>query len=906
MEMKEKLFLIDGTALAYRSYFAFINNPLVNSKGTPTSALYGVINTFLKLIDMFNPENVAISFDRKEPTFRHEMAESYKIHRPPMPDDLIIQIDLIKQFFKIIDLEEISKAGFEADDVLGTLAFQNQENYNVIIVTGDKDYAQLVNDNINIYDPRNDKIYDKQAVLDKYEINADQFIDYLALVGDASDNIPGAKGIGPKSAVALLKEFYDIDQIYNNLEKISSKSTREKLIQSKEAVDLSRILATIVVDVPLDNQEKLDFTYNREALYNAEEFLKEHELNQLMDRIHKEVRKNNLVEAEIDSVNIGNNNFTEILLDDLEKLKQVLSGIKNQDTIALDTETDSIEPLFAKLVGISFCYDTEKSYYIPISHMFAQNLSLIEVIPLIKEAFCDKLIVGHNFKFDYEVFDRHEWHIENQIFDTMLAAYVLDPGRLRLSLDNLAKQEFDYEMMPIEALIGKGKKQLTFDTVEVNTACRYSAEDSWATYRLYLRYKDQLEKNKLKDLFEKIEIPLIRVLADIEKQGVFVNVNFLRELSIKTSNLLIDLTKEIYEIAGEEFNINSTQQLSHILYENMNIKTVKKTKTGFSTDNEVLETLAEEHIIARKLIEYRQLSKLQNTYIDALPKLIKPKTGRIHSSFNQTVVSTGRLSSSNPNLQNIPIRTDLGKEIRRAICAQHKDYSIVSADYSQIELRLMALIAQDENMLNAFKNNQDIHSRTAALVFHKDISEISSEERRRAKIINFGIIYGMGAFSLSKELGIKVGEAKEFIQDYYEKFPKIINFIEKQKSFAQREGYVETMFGRRLYLPNIHSANQQVRSETERVAVNMPIQGTAADIIKIAMIRINDHFKDNDKVQMIIQVHDELVFEIQNDYLDEAIIIIKNMMEDALPKEYQDEIKLLVEVGKGTNWADAH
>ncbi|MBP7563339.1 MAG: DNA polymerase I [Candidatus Cloacimonetes bacterium] len=908
--MKETLYLIDGTALAYRSYYAFINNPLINSKGTPVSALNGVINSFLKIIDQFKPTQIAISFDRKEPTFRHQLTEQYKIHRPPMPDDLIIQIEMIKEFFELIGMKEISMAGYEADDILGTLAVQNQDQYNVIIITGDKDYAQLVNDSIMIYDPKNEKIYNKASIIEKYEILPEQFIDYLALVGDSADNIPGAKGIGPKTATPLLQEFKNIDNLYINIDKISSKSTKEKLLSSKENVYLSQKLATIITDAPID-LNSFNYQFNIEQLTPATDYLIAHELKYMADRISKLLPKiassdNGVLQDDHIEKQRNSNSFNAILLDTEDALAAVLEKIKDAKAIALDTETDSVESLFANLVGISFCFDEENAYYIPVAHLFAQNLDTEIAVSMLKEAFSDKLIIGHNFKFDYEVFYNHGWDICNPIFDTMLAAYILDPGRSRLSLDSCALNEFDYEMIPIDQLIGKGKKQLTFDTVEVNQACRYSAEDSWISYRLYKRFNDELLNKKLDKLYYDIEIPLIKVLADMERNGVFINVPLLNELSAKTGNQLLDLQKEIYQIAGEEFNINSTQQLSHILFENMQIKAVKKTKTGYSTDNDVLEKLAEEHLIAQKLIEYRQLSKLLNTYIDAFPKLIKNKTGRIHSSFNQTVTSTGRLSSSNPNMQNIPVRTELGREMRRAIIPQNNDYVIVAADYSQIELRLMALIAEDENMLSAFQNNEDIHSRTAAIIFHKDLKDITSDERRKAKIINFGIIYGMGPQSLSKELGISMNEAKDFIKDYYDKFPKIISFIEKQKEFARRESYVETLFGRQLPLPNIHSSNQMIKSEAERIAVNMPIQGTAADVIKIAMIRLHELFKDNPKVKMIIQVHDELVFEIHKEIVEETVKIIQKIMENSLEEQFNQKVRLLVEAGVGKNWAEAH
>lgn len=907
--MKKKLYLIDGTALAYRSYYAFINNPLINSKGFPTSALFGVINSFLKLIDVFDPDHIAISFDRKEPTFRHKMAESYKIHRPPMPPDLIAQIDAIKDFFDLIGLKEISMAGYEADDVLGTLAVRYQNDFEVVIVTGDKDYAQLVNDQISLFDPKNDKFYFTQDVIDKYELSPDQFIDYLALVGDSADNIPGAKGIGPKTAVNLLKTYHDVKNLYQHIDEISSKSVKEKLIESQEQVGLSYTLATIETQVPLDPLPENHIHFHKSDLGKALDFLNHYELNQLVSRFKKLTGSSApQVTKTIEEIAepVFENSFEPVLITSLEMLETILSQASKSKNFSIDTETDSVESLFTKLVGISFCFESAKAYYLGIGHTFAQNLPLTESLNLFKKYTTDCLFIGHNFKFDFEVLENHGWKIENQVYDTMLAEYVLDAGRNRYSLDECARNEFNYEMIPIDQLIGKGKNQITFDAVEIETACRYSAEDAWVAYRLYEATRNRIELEQLSELFYKIEIPLVRVLAQMEKNGVYINTSFLQKLSFQANEMLNSLVKEIYQIAGQEFNINSTQQLAYILFEKMGIKPVKKTKTGFSTDSEVLETLAEEHDIAKKLIDYRQNAKLLNTYIDSLPKLIQNKTGRIHTSFNMTITSTGRLSSSNPNLQNIPIRTELGREIRRAFCAQDKDHCIISADYSQIELRLMALMAEDENMLDAFKHNQDIHTRTAALIFGKQPAEIVSDERRKAKVINFGIIYGMGAFSLAKELDISVKEAKQFIENYYNSFPKIISFIEKQKRFALEKGYVETLFGRKLFLPNIHSTNQGIRAESERIAVNMPIQGTAADLIKIAMINIHDKIKNMPKVKMIIQVHDELVFEVRRDFVETMKELIVDLMEKALPEQYREKIRLTAEIGAGENWAEAH
>ncbi|MDD3501864.1 MAG: DNA polymerase I, partial [Candidatus Cloacimonetes bacterium] len=889
---------------AYRSHYAFIRNPLTDSKGRPVSALNGVVNSFLKIVDQFEPAYIAISFDRKGPTFRHKLAEEYKIQRPPMPDDLVLQIEQIKQFFELIGMKDISVESYEADDVLGTIAVQNQDKYNVVIITGDKDYSQLINDNIKIYDIRKEQIIDRQAVIERYGIKPEQFIDYLAIVGDTADNIPGAYGVGEKTTTPLLQEFDNLDNLYDNLEKIKSKSVKEKLEKSKENVYLSQKLATIVTDVPLDEVGEYSFDFEPANLKQAQAFLQEFDFNYLRERVIKIIRK--LDESYTGEEETDTNSFRAVLLDTEESLAKALTGFEGQKVVALDTETDSVEALFANLVGISFCCDLKTSYYVPLSHSFSQNVDKDIAIHMLKKAFADKIIVAHNFKYDYQVLANHGWDIDQDVFDTMLAAYLIDPTRNRLSLESCALKEFSYEMVPIEDLIGKGKKQISFAGVEITQACQYAAEDSWVTYRLYQTYKKELAKKDLSKLFYEIEMPLVTVLAAMEKNGVFIDVPYLNQVSIEVNKQLVSLQEEIFAITEEDFNLNSPQQLGFILFEKLGIKPLKKTKTGFSTDSEVLEKLAEEHEIAKKIINYRQLNKLLGTYIDAFPKLMKSKTQRIHSSFNQTVTTTGRLSSSNPNLQNIPVRTEIGRKMRKAFCTQDRDFVIVAADYSQIELRLMALIAKDENMLKAFQNNEDIHSRTAAIVFHKQLDEVMPDERRRAKIINFGIIYGMGAQALAKELHITVLEAKEFIQDYYDKFPEITNFIESQKEFARQNMYVETIFGRQLPLVNIHSSNPMLKSEAERVAVNMPIQGTAADIIKIAMINLHDRFKDDSKIKMTIQVHDELVFEIDKTCVEEYSTIIKEIMENALPKEYQDKIKLLVDIGVGKNWDEAH
>ena len=913
--MKQKLFIFDGTALAYRAHFAFIKNPLINSKGMHTSALYGVVSSFIKIYEEYQPENIAISFDRKEPTFRHEYFDSYKANRPSMPEELISQMNAIRDFFELAGIKEISIPGYEADDIIGSLAKKFCNQYDIIIVSGDKDFAQLVNEKIYLYDPKNNNFLREQDIEDKYSIKASQFIDYLALVGDSSDNIPGAKGIGPKTAVRLLNEYNSVEELYKNIEALPENKEKQKIIDSKESVFISKKLATILTDIDLNyvNEETIKFKFD--YLRNTLDMLEEFELRNLKKSISNKLTVTNSDEIpEVIDENVlaeNSNNCKFILINTIDQLKEVLNNCKS-DCVAIDTETTSIEALNAEIVGISLCFEIDYSYYIPLGHTFAENLEIESTINILKNFLKNKTIIGHNIKYDMQVFDKYNLHLEDYydngqlIFDTMIAAYLLDPGKNEYSLDKCADRELAYKMTPISDLIGKGKKQISFAFVELEKACFYAAEDAYVTFALHNIYQERLINRHLLELFNKIEIPLIFVLSYMEKQGVYLNSKLLNNLKYEVSNQLEILINKIYDLAGEKFNINSTQQLSNILFEKLKIKPVKKTKTGLSTDIEVLEILAEEHEIARFMIEYRHLAKMQSTYIEALPQLINPITQRIHTSFNQTITSTGRLSSNNPNLQNIPIKTELGREIRKAFSASENDKQILSADYSQIELRLLAMFSKDDTMVQAFKNGIDIHSSTASIIFKKNPAEINSDERRKAKVINFGIIYGMGAQKLAKELSISNIEAKDFIEDYFKNFPTIKSYMDKQVFNAHQNSWVETIYNRKLYLTDINSSNKRLVSDAERVAVNMPIQGSAADIIKIAMINIYKKIKRRDDIKMLIQVHDELVFEVAKDSLTEAADIIKTEMENALCEEYLKIFPLIAEVGFGNNWDEAH
>ncbi len=898
--MKEKkLFLIDGTALIYRSYFAFIRNPLYNSKGENTSAIFGVINSFLKLLENYDPRYIAISFDRKEKTFRHKIDETYKANRPPAPEELIAQTEPIKEFFYKIGIADISKAGFEADDVLATISAKYKNEFDIVIVSGDKDFAQLVDDKVTLFDPKKEKHFDREKIKKKYGINPEQFIDYLALCGDSADNIPGVKGIGPKTATKLLSQFGSLKGIYEHIDEISASGIKNKLQQNQAEAFLSQELVTIIQNVPL-NLDSINFQFQKENLQKSIPLLQRYELNSIIKKISKGKTIQNEEKKAKDKIE-----FEAVLLDEKEKFLKMLKALQKFDLVALDTETTDTDPQKADLVGISLCFQKNNAFYIPIAHSLENNLDKEFVLENLRKICSDKIFVGHNIKYDLIVLERAGWRIDNEIFDTMIAHYLLYPT-YQHGLAKCAREEFDYEMQSITDLIGKGKKQITFDLVPTKKAANYSAEDAALTFWLYHNYQHKLQENNVADLFQKIEMPMVYVLKNMENNGVFIDENILKNISERNQLRIGELTKKIYEIAGSQFNLNSTQQLSKVLFDDLNIKPIKKTKTGYSTNINVLEKLAEDHKIARLLIEYRQLTKLESTYVKALPGMINPRTGRIHSSFNQTIASTGRLSSSNPNLQNIPIRSDLGKEIRNAFCPQKENRLILAADYSQIELRILAMLSGDDQMIKAFQEKKDIHRETASIIYDLPQNKITADQRRYAKIINFGLMYGMGAFRISNELNISRSEAQKFIENYFSKFPTIKEYLRSSIAKAQETGFVSTIFGRKLFLPDLRSKNKRKAKAAERIAVNMPIQGSAADIIKIAMIKLHKELKPRSDIKMIIQVHDELVFEIEESVKDEAIKLIRNKMIDVLPEKYQNIIFMEVDIGFGKNWFEAH
>ncbi len=899
--MKPKLILIDGTAIIYRTYYAFIKNPLINSKGQNTSAIFGTVNTFLKLLDTFDTNNIVISFDLREKTFRHKLDENYKANRPEMPEDLVGQIQPIRDFFDTVGLTTCTKVGFEADDVLATIAERCRDDYEIVLVTGDKDYAQLIDDNIEMFDPFKNETLRRKEIEEKYGVKPEQFVDYLALVGDTADNIPGVKGIGKKGAAKLLEDFGTLENIYEHVEDVTPQGTRDKLIENRENAFLSQTLARMVRDVEIEI-DRQKFPFKRGDIDLAIPFFQEYELKSILKKVAGQ-QEIDLFGEEPTPAQESGVQFESILIDTRQKFEKLLQDIPSDDFVAIDTETTSTDPMMARLVGISLCWQPEKAYYLPVAHSMSDNLGYDETLAGLKKALAGCKLVGHNIKYDMHVLKRAGWTIGNIHFDTMVAAYVLDPGEMRNSLDSCSQRELGYTMIPISDLIGKGKNQETFDMTDTRDACRYAAEDADITLRLFYIYRKRLSDMGLEKLFFDIEMPLIQVLADMEENGVYIDTSILDDISKRTQQRIAELQKEIFETAGKPFNINSTKQLAEVLFQDMGIKPVKKTKTGLSTDNSVLEELARENEIARTLIEYRKLTKLESTYTTALPKMINPLTGRIHSSFNQTIASTGRLSSSNPNLQNIPSRTDLGREIRKAFVPEKNDCVILAGDYSQIELRLAAIMSGDDNLINAFRNREDIHRQTAAIIFEKDPGDVTSDDRKHAKVINFGILYGMGPNRLSGELNISRGDAQDFIDNYFAKFPTMKAFIDEQIKKARDKGFAETMLGRRLELAGLRSSNQRIRSEAERVAINMPIQGSAADIIKIAMIDIHRTLPE---YPMIIQVHDELVFEVERDQVEEATRKIRELMENAMPKQFAGIVPLVVDFSFGENWLEAH
>ncbi len=884
---KKTLYLIDGTALIYRAFFAFIKNPLTNSRGENISAAFGFTNTIMSLIRTHHPDYLSIAFDTGKPTFRHDMYDEYKATRQKMPEDLIDQIPRVKEAAEALGIHQIEMDGFEADDIIGTLAIRGAaEGLDVYMVTGDKDFMQLVGPGISMYMPMKDQIMREGDVLEKYGVPPEQVIDLMGLMGDSSDNVPGVPKVGEKTAVELLKQFGSLDNIIARTDEITKPSIKKSVSENGDLAVLSRKLVTIKTDVPVDiDFEQLSFGgINTET---ARGFFREMEFNRLLESLNEP--------QEIQS--------SDVTIVTKENVDNLFKELENHKEIAVDLETTSLDALRADMVGISMAAG-DNVWYLPIGHNTGENLDPKTVMSRLKSLIADPALkkIGHNAKYDASVLKCNGFEVAPFSFDTMIAAYVLDPGSRSYSLAKLADVILNRRMQSITELIGKGKNQRSFAEVGIEDAADYSGDDADVTLKLKSVFAGRLEKENLMELFETVEMPLMDVLMDMEIRGVVVDIPLLEEMSADFEGKMDAVIDKIYESAGEEFNVNSTQQLGEILFDKIVLKPVRKTKTGYSTDIDVLQKLESVHELPRLMLEYRQYKKLKSTYVDALPAMVNPDTGRIHTSFNQTVASTGRLSSSGPNLQNIPIRTELGRAIRKAFIAP-PGHVLLSADYSQIELRIMAHMSGDSVLTEAFLNGEDVHKKTASVLFNTMPGLVSDEQRRQAKTINFGVMYGMGAFSLSEQLGIPRKQAKEYIDNYFATHAGVGSFIEQIVREAERDGYVKTLLGRIRYVPDISSPNRNVAEFAKRTAINTPIQGSAADLIKMSMIELSKHLKaENLTSAMILQVHDELVLEVPEDELDTVTSLVKETMEGAM----ELKVPLVVDIGTGKNWLTAH
>lgn len=904
---KKTMFLIDGHALVYRSFFAFIRNPLINKKGENTSATFGFVNSLLKVIKDEKPDYLAVVFDTPKPTFRHEKYADYKSTRAKMPDELVDQLPRIRQAIDALRIPAIEMDGFEADDIIGTFAKRAEKaGVEVWCVTGDKDFFQLVTNGTKIYYPGRDTgTYNKmgrEEVKVKFGVYPELVIDKLALMGDTSDNVPGIPGVGPKTADSLLEEFGSLDKILSSANKIKAKGLKEKVSTNIESARLSRELVTIHTDVPLKFDLK-DLEV-REPDYKACKVLfLELQFNRLLKEFLPPGETVDSDSETEESRPVSKANYK--MISNLSELKKLIAELSKKKEVAVDTETTSLNALEADIVGASLCAEAGTAYYVPLGHDDKKsNLPLKDAMELLKSFLENDKVqkFGQNIKYDLEIFHRYDIDIIPVSFDTMLASYVIDPTSREHSLDFQAMKHFNYKMQPITDLIGTGKSQKSFATVSVKDATFYAAEDADYTYRLRGKLAPEIEKNELNDLYYNIELPLVKVLAAIEEAGIRVDADFLGKLSKQAEKNLEKLTAKIYKIASGEFNINSTQQLSHILFDKLKLPTKGRTakKTGFSTDVKVLEELAALHELPKLVLDYRQLTKLKNTYIDAIPVLISKRTGRVHTTFNQTVAATGRLASTEPNLQNIPVRTEEGREIRKAFIPGGKDNILLVADYSQIELRILAHYSGDKTLIEAFQDGEDIHARTAAEVFGVSLNKVTPEQRRAAKTANFAVIYGVTAYGLSMQSELNVEQSKEFIETYFNRYPGIKKYMDETIAFARKHGYVTTLFNRRRYIREINDKNRTVRQFAERTAINTPVQGTAADMIKLAMIKINNDMQGMSS-KMVLQVHDELIFDVLKKELND----VKKIVKDGMEKAVKLKVPVVVDMGTGESWFDA-
>ena len=923
-----KLFLLDAFALIYRAHFAFSKNPRINSKGFNTGCILGFTNTLLDILKNEKPTHIAVVFDTPEPTFRHIEYTEYKANRDEQPEDITLSIPIIKDLLRAFEVSILEKPGFEADDVIGTIALEigKDKDFEVFMMTPDKDYGQLVRENVFLYKPnfmgKGVDILGPEQICEKWGIDTvAQVIDMLGLQGDAVDNIPGVPGVGPKTASKMLKQYGSIESLLENTADLKGKM-KEKVEANKEQALLSKRLATIKTDVPIEvnvdallkkewNQEKIESIFDemefrtlKKRLFGAKDEEK--------GKAKKDKSQIDLFATSEEEPTVGSTNKKTIddvphnytLVQSTEEINQLAQKLAAQEEFCFDTETTDINAIEAQLVGLSFSYQKGEAYYVPVPLEKTQTLVILEAF---KAVFENDAIgkVGQNLKYDLIVLKNYGIEVKGQLFDTMLAHYLIQPD-MRHGMDILAENYLDYKPIAIETLIGKkGKNQGNMKDVAVEKVVDYASEDADITLQLKQKLSPEIEKLELEKLLHEVEIPLMHVLSDVERNGVKVDTEILGQMSKDLEEGSKALEEQIYTLAGSSFNIASPKQLGEILFEHMKLDPkAKKTKTGqYATGEEVLTKLAKDHEIIDHILNFREYNKLKSTYVDALPKMISPTDGRIHTSFRQAVAATGRLSSDKPNLQNIPIRTEKGRAIRKAFVGTNDDYAILAADYSQIELRIMAAFSKDEEMIHAFQEGRDIHATTASKVYHVPLEEVSTEQRRHAKSVNFGIIYGTTAFGLSQNLGISRKEASQIIEAYFEEFPNIKKYMDEQVNLAKDQGYVSTILGRRRYLKDINSRNFTMRAHAERNAVNAPIQGSAADMIKVAMINIHDWMKKEQlKSKMIIQVHDELVFDAHKSELKLLQEKIPAFMRDAIALEVPMEIGL----GEGENWLVAH
>ena len=889
-EKKPKVFLIDGSSYIYRAFFAIAH--LSNSKGFPTNAIYGFTNMLLKILREKEAKYAAIAFDAPGPTFRHEVFGEYKANRPSMPEDLRVQVPHIKEVVSALRVPVLEKEGYEADDLIATLARRlEREGIETVVVSGDKDLMQLISSRITMYDPMKDKTFQVPDVKERFGVPPDKLVEVMGLMGDTTDNIPGVPGIGPKTASQLIDEFGSIENLLKNVEKVKSGKVRSSLERYAEQARLSRELATLDSEAPLD--------WGLEALKLGEPDRKN------LQAIFKEMEFAKLLKDF--SLQTDHRDDDYRVITGRGEFDDLVQNLKKAGTFALDLESTSIEPMRAEIVGLSFSFEPHRAFYLPVGHAYPgapEQLSREGVLrtlrPLLEDPGMKKY--GQNIKYDYILLANSGIRLQGIAGDSMIASYLLNPSKHRHSLEELSREYLDRQIITYSDVAGSGAKAIPFSQVEVGKACRYSGEDADLTLQLAQLLMPKIEADGFAELFHEVELPLIEVLAAMEMNGVRLDVPLLEVMSREFEIKMDKISEEIFDLAGESFNINSPQQLGKILFERLKLPGGKRTKTGYSTDVEVLNELSKDFPLPAKVLEYRSLSKLKSTYVDALPQLVNPKTGRIHTSFNQTVTATGRLSSSDPNLQNIPIRSLEGRRIREAFMPEEGS-RILSADYSQVELRILAHLSRDPFLVDTFQKDQDVHAATAGEIFHVSPDRVNPEMRRLAKVINFGIIYGMSAFGLAKELGIQPAVAQAYIANYFQKYHGVRDYIDSSLETAREKGYVTTLMNRRRYLPDIKSPNRSVRQFAERIGINAPIQGTAADLIKVAMIRIHRRLiQEKRETKLILQIHDELVFEVPEGELEGVRAMVKEEMEGVTKLV----IPLKVEVGTGKNWAEAH